>query len=399
MTSLDLITKEMDSLQGVNKMTEKFILGKDVFRNYGIELSNLITNQGQISIDEYKSHLGTELNTKQYQNKRNFISKAKENKLYNTYFIQKALCEKDWRYEKRYLSKIDINHLSDVLFFQTPGTAYFYFKKIGTTKKKTILISHADTDPLEQLFISRKELVGTRYEKELRGRYKFVFDRVDKVVTICSSSKEYMKSVYGIDAAMIINGIEDAPVSTIDNKYSSVDGKVHFVSVGSIITRKGFDIIVDAASKIKDKIKGKVVFHFIGTGKDIDNIKKRIADYNLNDLFVIHGALLDVSSELNKMDAFLFPTRSDTVPVSIIEALRAGIPVFSTHVGEIPNMINDGAGELIEATVESVEDCIKQNCNGSYDLKKMGENARKKYENCFTLEKMCTSYASIIQTI
>ncbi len=396
MITMNIVTKEMNSLQGVNRMTEKFILGSEYFYNKGIKLNKLITSQYSIDVPSYTSRLGEELTTESYIKKRKMIEKIKMNPLYHSAFIQKRLCENGWKSEKEVFKYADDIESGDIVFFQTIGAAYYYLGNRRNYSNKTIFISHADTDPLEQLLLSRKEIQGTRYEKTLRERYEIVFRSVDSVITICSASKQYMLENYGLDCPMIINGIEDIQYNANVKKYSQRDNKIHFVSVGSIITRKGFDIIVEAVNCLKSDIRGKAIFHFVGTGKDYSLIKRMIDDYKLQDMFMLHGPLMDVNAEIEKMDVFLFPTRSDTVPVSIIESLRAGVPVFASAVGEIPNMIDEGAGHIIESNIESTEQAIKEIIEGKYDLNQMGQNARQKYIASFTLEKMCNSYSKVI---
>ncbi len=401
MLTVDIITNEMKSLQGVNRMTEKFILGQEDFKQEDILIRNLITNEGCIKVNEYKSELGVILSNDSYQKSRSLIEKLKQLPLYRSYIVQKIICEKEWKKSQKYLRYSEIFQDSDILFFQTPSTAFHYLKHCNRKKQhaKTILISHADTDPLEQLLMDRKELIGRKYEQKLRERYEFVYKNIDKTIVICSSAKKYMWDTYEIDCPLIINGIEDVKPECGIDKYSAEDGKIHLVSLGSIIIRKGFDLVVNAASEIYDEIKDKVIFHFIGSGKDYNYIESLIEKNGLNDIFRLHGPVLNVANELSRMDVFLFPTRSDTVPVSIIEALRAGLPVFSTNVGEIPHMIDSGAGQVIEANVESTINCVLAILNGKYNLMQMSEAARQKYLSEFSLKKMCASYADVILSI
>lgn len=113
---------------------------------------------------------------------------------------------------------------------------------------------------------------------------------------------------------------------------------------------------------------------------------------------ILYGAILDVEKYLPLMDVFMLPSRADTVPVAIIEAMRAGLPIFASNVGEIPDMIG-GCGKLIEPTLESVRylymDLLKEN----YNLQELGNKSREKFLKEFQLSAMIDKYSIVLNKI
>ena len=82
--------------------------------------------------------------------------------------------------------------------------------------------------------------------------------------------------------------------------------------------------------------------------------------------------------------------------MAIIEAMRASLPIISTSVGGIPEMIENGINGLLIApnadsivnVLEHIEDC---------DWLSMGQCARRTFEDKFTLEKMLRGYSTILK--
>ena len=397
MINVDIVTRDMHQLHGANRVTEKLIKGYDIFKNAGYNLRYVISQDGIINCSQYnESLLGKHLETSAYQNKRRLIEKAKALPLYTSKFVQTKLVEKEIRNNRttlEYYKKLDVK--PDIVIFQDPFTA-IYFIQNRVKIAKSIFISHADQDPLEQLLLSRPSLMNSKEELLLRRRLENMFKYVNKVVTICTSSQEYMKKTYGLDTACIINGIEDVEYSS--NKLSKHDGKIHLATVASLQYRKGQDLLIDALSLLDINRRNNIILHFIGNGDYESVLKERVKKNSVDNNIVFHGAVLDVNSLLIQMDGFILSSRADTVPISIIEAMRVGLPVFASGVGEIPNMIK-GCGRVISPDVEVIAVLFNDIIDGNIDLLELGNLSRKRYLEKFNLDSMIHNYITVLNSI
>jgi len=379
----------MRNLNGANRVTEKLILGRDKFMDNGIELRYLITSDAVTDCSSYVSKLGFQTDTA--RKKRKLVSALKKSPLYRTFPVQSRLQDKTIAYSKIAVDKyVEKNERADCIIFQDIYTAYHFFNAFPAPEEKTVLITHTDTDPLEQLFINRPELKRKQYEKKLRDILRVVFTNVDTVVTICHSSQNYLRENYPIDPVCIHNGIEDCHViSKHDND------KIKFVILGSVIYRKGHDLLIDAISAMSKANREKMELHIIGEGNEFQEIKKTIECRNLSDVCIMHGMMTDVKPILPMMDVMILPSRADTVPISIIEGMRAGLPVIATGVGEIPYMI-DGCGVIIGANVEDIKGALEKTISGQYDIFALGKNARERFLKLFALDEMIMRYSEVI---
>lgn len=398
MKIVDIITSDMHQLHGANKVTEKLIFGREYFKTNGFLLRYVISQDGIINCADYlKSQLGQHLGTAGYKNKRMLIEKLKRLPLYRTVFIQRAIFYKEIKANSKVCRLIkSIEQKPDIIIYQDPFTAIYYLKKTNDNTK-SIFISHADTDPFEQFFLGRPSLKGTRTETELRNNYKFLVEHVDSVVTICKSSRNYMKQTYGTECPCILNGIEDIPLDD-RRKYSSEDNKIHIAIVASIQYRKGQDLALDALTALPEALRETIVLHIFGGGDGLDKLKRQRDEFYLENNVKIYGPVLDVERYLPFMDAFLLPSRADTVPIAIIEAMRAGLPIFATRVGEVEDMIT-GCGDLIEPAVESVTRLYQKLIYKEYDFKMLGYNSRNRFLEEFQLSSMINKYSAVMKNI
>lgn len=395
MIKVSIVTAEMRGINGANRVTEKLIFGLSFFERNNIKLNYLHTDVSSVKCCDYSSTLG-EYSTN-YLKKRSIIERLKKLPLYRTKLIQSHLQKKVIKYSKkaveRYLSSEDD---SEVVIFQDVFCAYHFLKSKNKKTVKTIFITHTDKDPLEHYLINRPELKNSKTEIKIRNIYSLVFNGVDKVVSICPQAESFLSKKYGIKPACIINGIEDTQFIKKTKKQSEFP--INVILLGTVTYRKGHDLVLNAMINLDEEVRNKLSIHIVGKGDFLEELKAKAIENSIDDLFVFHGEIKDVAYEISNMDVMLLPSRADTVPISIIEGLRAGLPVFATPNGEVPNMIN-GCGELFDCDTKSVETILKNIVNGKYDLVRLGINSRKKYEENYNIEKMINNYSKVIAGI
>ncbi|MCQ5201730.1 glycosyltransferase [Mordavella massiliensis] len=399
MKRVAIVTHNMHQIQGANRVTEKFILGRDYFENSGIKLIGVYSSDGILNPSDYSSKiLGGKDTLPSNIRKRKLITLLKKIPLYSSYLgnvwsIRKNL-KPDIKAAKLAYSRKDDY---DYALLQGFYVAYFYLKERKDTRKKTITIFHTDTDPLEQLLLGMPKIKGTKTEKRLREMLNYVLENSDHIVTICKSEFKYLNEVYGIMSTYITNGIED--FSSIGNfeKMHNTNNRINLICVASVQYRKGQDILVESIRNLSQELRKKIVIHIVGDGPELVNLKRMVNNYGLDDSFVFYGLLQDVKELLCKMDVFILTTRADTTPISIVEALRAGLPVISSNMGEIPHMIK-GAGIIVDPEPNKVCIVLEKLIKGEYDIKKMSGNARHNFETRFDLKTMISKYSNIINS-
>ena len=137
-------------------------------------------------------------------------------------------------------------------------------------------------------------------------------------------------------------------------------------------------------------------FTFVGDGISRAQLEKDVKDSGLNGYVTFIGVTNNVDEYLKNSDIYILPSEDEGLPMAIIEAMRASLPIISTSVGGIPEMIENGINGLLIApnadsivnVLEHIEDC---------DWLSMGQCARRTFEDKFTLEKMLRGYSTILK--
>lgn len=185
----------------------------------------------------------------------------------------------------------------------------------------------------------------------------------------------------------IHNGVDPmAFAESLKSKnLKKIDNEICITFVGRLAPPKDIFLLIDAVQSI-DGIKVLIV----GDGELRDKVEKYILKKNLDTKIKLLGERADVPDILAQSDIFVLPSRWEGLPLTIIEAMMAKLPVVATAVGGVPELVDDGiTGILVPpADVEALRVAIKKLIEYP-DLRiKMGENGYKKAVEKFKLENM-----------
>ena len=112
------------------------------------------------------------------------------------------------------------------------------------------------------------------------------------------------------------------------------------VSVGSLVERKGHDLLLTAAQRLKEK--GLHIRYLIcGDGPLRATLEKRVDALALKHNVKFTGFCSDIADMLSAADIFIHVPYYEGLGVAVIEALAAGLPTIASQVGGIPELIED----------------------------------------------------------
>lgn len=121
---------------------------------------------------------------------------------------------------------------------------------------------------------------------------------------------------------------------------------VELACVARLDYHKGIDVLLRALSVLSGR---KPRLDIVGRGLEEGALRRLASELNLGDRVRFLG-LLDrpgVAAILAGASAFVLPSRSDNLPLAILEAMQAGLPIVATRVGGIPEEIRDGEEGLL----------------------------------------------------
>jgi len=123
---------------------------------------------------------------------------------------------------------------------------------------------------------------------------------------------------------------------------------MRMVTACELTARKGVDVLLNAMPAVW-KEAPETELHVIGHGDAADDLRRQAAaiDPGLRRI-VFYGTVANPYTYFGDFDLFVLPSRSDNLPVVLLEAMLAGLPIVSTDVGGIPELINAaGSGEIV----------------------------------------------------
>ena len=106
------------------------------------------------------------------------------------------------------------------------------------------------------------------------------------------------------------------------------------------------------------------------------------------------GSLQNASKYLRYVDLSVLISDYEGFPMSILESLSYGVPVVASNVGGVAELLNGKNGLIAENNLEDWSAKINQVLNDAC-LEDMSKEARKSYEQHFTIEKMVSAYDKI----
>ena len=146
----------------------------------------------------------------------------------------------------------------------------------------------------------------------------------------------------------------------------------------------------------------KLELKIVGIGPLKQEMENYIIENSLNDIELL-GRVSDTELKLlfDKSDIFINTTNVDNQPVSVLEAMTCGLPVVSTNVGGIPDIITHGQNGLLSnpCDVDAMLENIQLLLDKSELVSKLSENGRVFVENTFSPEVIINQWADVYASL
>jgi glycosyltransferase involved in cell wall biosynthesis len=111
--------------------------------------------------------------------------------------------------------------------------------------------------------------------------------------------------------------------------------------VGRMVAIKNHRLFIEAAAHVLRQ-RNDVHFLIVGDGERRGAVERQIADLGLQDYVTLTGWIKDMGVVLSLIDILALTSDNEGTPVSIIEAMSAGVPVVSTNVGGVSDVLGNG---------------------------------------------------------
>jgi len=156
-------------------------------------------------------------------------------------------------------------------------------------------------------------------------------------------------------------------------------------------------LLIDIAAELL-KIRKQPNFRFVvaGDGPEMERLQRKKRD----PLFDLKGQVQDLAPLYQACDVVILPSRSEGVPLVVLEALACSRPVVASRTGGIPELLDSSCGFLIDIEPGEAANfamAINTLLNDADLRERLGRNGRAKVEVEHDLRRVRESYAAILE--
>jgi len=116
--------------------------------------------------------------------------------------------------------------------------------------------------------------------------------------------------------------------------------------VGRITREKGLDVLIEALPAL-NRFPFRLVV--VGDGSERGKLEKRAMQLGVAGAVQWAGTLHEVAGLMPGLDVLVISSRTEGTPITLLEAMHAGLPVVSTSVGGIPDVVSESEAHLVPA--------------------------------------------------
>lgn len=128
------------------------------------------------------------------------------------------------------------------------------------------------------------------------------------------------------------------------------------VTIGELSQRKNHRLAVDMMEELKDL---DLILLIGGDGAEYDKLKKQIMEKGLENRVFLPGYVQDVKQILAEADCYVFPSHQEGLPVAVMEAMAAGLPVVAGNIRGVTDLIEHGQGGYLVHGFDPVDFAVK----------------------------------------
>lgn len=247
-----------------------------------------------------------------------------------------------------------------------------------------------------------------RYHPWTRLANQWTWNLQRQVVAVSREVADSIESHLGtaVPVQVVHNGIEVGPLprpsrmgSPVRHALAIPDDAPVVGTVAVFRDQKRLDLWLEAAARLHGDPAPEHPAHFllVGDGPLRASLEDRVRNLGLGGRVHLPGLQEDVRPYLAAMDVFLMSSRYEGLPLALLEAQAAGLPVVATAVGGVPEVIRDGrTGILVPfGEVGALVAALERLLGDPGFRRAMGDRGRRRVESEFSVHRMVRELEAI----
>ncbi len=239
----------------------------------------------------------------------------------------------------------------------------------------------------------------------LCGSERAALAAVQGVVVTSAATAKLVAADYGVPAERITiarPGSDPAPPAQ-DSHGSSQDGTVRLLSVGAVVPRKGFDVLIAALATLTDlPWRLTIAGDRSRDRKTAAQFDADIARYGLGDRVEAPGAVSPqrLAALYAEADLFVLASRFEGYGMAYAEAIAHGLPVIGSNAGAIPDTVPPDAGVLVDpGDIEALARALRRVIGDTGLHRRMADAARAAAPLLPTWRQSAKIFAGVLERL
>lgn len=283
------------------------------------------------------------------------------NKLYKVYKIV-----------KEFQPSVIHAHMSGVVY----GLPWILFNRC-----KMVVTAHTTPQKAFTRFVTRLLITLSMFNKVI-------------LVGVSKENAELMKAYYGLNdkhIKCVNNGID------LSRYYNKDHDLITFVHIGRLDNNKNQQFIIRCFKKVS-QVHHNVRLIICGDGPLRSDLESLVCELDLKDKVKMVGNVDNVQDYLAVSDIYLQASHREGLPLSVVEGMAAGLPVISTNVGGMKNVVDKNGFLIADNDADGYYTAMLQLYEDSNLRASMG-NASRMMTKPFSSESMALGYISIYREL
>lgn len=283
----------------------------------------------------------------------------------------------------------------DIVHIHSSFGPSFYRKKIFIDIAyffKVKIVNHIHGADFDEFYINASEKKKRKVKKN--------YNKCNVLIALSQEWKDKLSNIVNSNKIIIIHNycVIKEGISRTENKNNTV------LFLGEIGQRKGCFDIPYIAKKVKESIP-TIKFVIAGKGKEYDELQfnKMLKELEISNCVSMPGWIRSNEKDkaLLKADLFLLPSYNEGMPMSILDAMGYGLPIISTKVGGIPQIVIDNYnGYTFEpGDVDDMAKGIVQILQNEDIYKMMAKNSYELANNEYSLKRHVDHVISMYESL
>jgi glycosyltransferase involved in cell wall biosynthesis len=231
--------------------------------------------------------------------------------------------------------------------------------------------------------------------------YSWALKWTDRVIFVSEKTRDQVARSLGsrrLRSCVILNGIPTRDFRGRNRLPGAGATGIIFGTVGRLVPVKAHDVLIEAFAEIIRDFP-QVRLRIAGGGPLMLELQRQISERGLSPQISIEGPTLEPQRFYREIDVFVLPSRSEGLPLALLEAMASGLPIIATRVGGIPEIVRSDVGWLCQPDDPHALAGAMKEAAGSSDLAGRGAAAARLALDRFDIDGMCEQYLDLFSQL